>query len=447
MSFPPIKLLCFILFFTCMSTPTLAKPANIIMVVADGMGPAYLTAYRQLKSLQANVNVSQNVFDRNLVGMASTSPHPNSGLLTDSAASATALATGVKTYNGAVGVNIDKENLLTVAEQAKKQGKRLGLVVTSQINHATPASYFTHHESRKMYDEIAQSYINLFETGKLDIALGGGKSYFSPNNTLLLNAFNNAGGHYIEHYHDLNNLPNTQPVMGLFADIALPKALDDIDNKRLLTMTKSAISYLSSTPEGFFLLVEASQIDWAGHDQDIVSAMSEMDDLANTLTWLEHYVEQNPQTLVVVTADHSTGGLTIGCDNEAWDPEIINRFQQTPHKMAQYLAANAIDITSNKDSLFTPEELQQIMATKKSALAQMDPNNPKDFYGKNLVEHEIFKVLVKIINQKTHTGWTTYAHTGEDVTVMAWGNGYQVFSGMQDNTDIAKKLFTLLKNE
>ena len=133
------------LFLAVLSHSTLAAntPKNIIMMVGDGMGPAYTTAYRMYADDPSTPEIEETVFDRLLVGMASTHPDMGSGYVTDSAAGATALSTGVKTYNGAIGVDANKKPVQTVLELAKTQGRKTGVAVTSQINHATPASFIS----------------------------------------------------------------------------------------------------------------------------------------------------------------------------------------------------------------------------------------------------------------------------------------------------------------
>jgi alkaline phosphatase len=135
-------------------------PKNIIMVIADGMGPAYTTSYRYFNDDPATETIEETVFDRLLVGSSSTYPARVSGFVTDSAAGATALSTGYKTYNGAIALDVNKNSVETVLEFAKQQGKKTGVVVTSQINHATPASYLAHNESRENYNAIADSYLD-----------------------------------------------------------------------------------------------------------------------------------------------------------------------------------------------------------------------------------------------------------------------------------------------
>ena len=193
------------------------------MVIGDGMGPAYTSAYRYFSDDPNTKEVEETVFDRHLKGSSSTYPAAISGVVTDSAASPTALGTGVKSYNGAIGVDVNKKAVQTVLEWAKLQGKKTGVVVTSQINHATPASYLTHNESRKNYNAIADSYID--DGIKADIYLGGGSQYFIRDDRNLVEEFKQAGFHYLDSYQGLTNLPKAKPVLGLFADVGLPWAL------------------------------------------------------------------------------------------------------------------------------------------------------------------------------------------------------------------------------
>lgn len=149
-------------------------PKNIIMVVGDGMGPAYTSAYRVYKDNPNTPAVETTVFDDILIGRSTTYPAKISGVVTDSAASATALATGHKSYNGAIGVDVDVKPLETVMEYAKSIGKSTGLVVTSQINHATPASYAAHVKQRKMYNDIADQFFDNRVNGAhtVDVKIG-----------------------------------------------------------------------------------------------------------------------------------------------------------------------------------------------------------------------------------------------------------------------------------
>ena len=445
--------------FLCMSSISYAKtsaPENIIMIVGDGMGPGYTSAYRYFHDDPKTKEIEQTVFDRHLVGMSSTYPAQVSGVVTDSAAGATALATGIKTYNGAIGVDADRNPLESVLVWAKKQGKKTGVVVTSRINHATPASYLAHNEYRRNYDAIADSYVDDTLNGqiKADLIMGGGWKHFIRKDRNLVNEFKQAGFHYLDSYDELGKLPKNQPVLGLFANKGLPWALDDSNKHRLSAMAKAATAHLENK-NGYFMLIEASQVDWGGHSNDIAAAMAEMDDLAKTLEYLESYVAKNPDTLVVLTADHSTGGFTIGAHGEyAWRPEILRTMIMSPETIAEKLSAKAFD-KAYADSLFnftlTDVELAQLQLDKAEAEAEVKAYQAAKAAGKadKLDEPEevlwVMEESVKyIIDKRTNTGWTSSGHTGIDVPVFAFGKQSELFRGLQDNTDIAKKIFALL---
>ena len=406
-------------------------PKNIIMVVADGMGPAYTTAYRNYVDDPNTPQIENVVLDKLLVGNASTYPAKVSGYVTDSAAAATALATGVKSYNGAIGVDVDKQPVHSVMHFAKSKGMRTGLAVTSQIVHATPASYIAHDESRKNYNAIAEDFFDVRVNGGFvaDVMLGGGTSYFEREDRNILAEFVDAGYQHVDSYESLASVPTGSNVLGLFAPVALPWVLDDSRKNRLEYMTKHAIKHLEND-KGYFLLVEASQVDWAGHANDIASAMTEMHDLALTISFLHDYVEANPDTLVILTADHSTGGLTIGAKGEyRWSPEFLQNMKASASTIAQGMVNEEKpgDYVADKLGLtLTEEEL----ATFASVAKQDDATR--------------YSAVKTFLDNKTNTGWTTTGHTGVDAEVFAFGAGHASFIGQIDNTDIAKKIFAFL---
>lgn len=407
------------------------EPKNVIMVVGDGMGPAYTTAYRYFADDKNTQEVEQTVFDRMLVGMASTYPARISGYVTDSAAGATALATGVKSYNGAIAVNVDKKPVSTVLEWAKEQGMKTGVAVTSQINHATPAGYSSHNESRKNYNEIADSYFDrkVANSFVLDVMLGGGWDYFIRDDRNLVEEFQSAGYQYVDNIADLETADTTQPLLGLFAEQGLNWALDMSPKERLKTLTQAAVNHLEND-QGFFLLVEASQIDWAGHSNDVGAAMFEMQDLAQTMSWLEKYVDAHPDTLLVLTADHSTGGFTIGANKiYRWEPQWLDNLQSSPYAIAKQL------MTAEKKSALAADLLGfSLNDEEKSMIEAIDTQDDE-------IAYQTVKTLLDV---RTNTGWTTGGHTGVDVPVFAKGPGSEMFRGMLNNTQVADNIFTLL---
>lgn len=448
------KLLSTLLVLAVVSTASASTPKNIIMVVADGMGPEYTTAYRYFADDPKTDTVETSIFDKYLVGLSRTYPANVSGYVTDSAAAATALAAGIKTYNGAVGVDVNKEPVETVLERAKSNGYKTGVVVTSQVNHATPASYLAHNESRKNYNEIADSYIDekIENQLKFDVLFGGGWKYFIREDRNIIKEFQQLNVQYIDKEQDLSTLNNESPAIGLFDNIGLPWALDDENENRLSTMLKTAIPLLENK-NGYFLLVEASQVDWAGHGNDIASAMAEMADLASTMEYLSHYVQSNPDTLVVLTADHSTGGMTIGSNGVyEWNPAVLKTMKHSPSFIAKKLVLEDISVKSVGDLLnfqVSEEQVSSIMESKKEGIQALADYNKltkeqQKSKRKPKVNYYIEKSIKELIDIKSNTGWTTGGHTAIDVPVIAFGQGAENFSGQLNNTDIAKHIFKLL---
>jgi alkaline phosphatase len=399
-----------------------SRPKNMIIMIGDGMGPAYTSAYRYFQDNPDTEEIEQTVFDRLLVGMASTYPARESGYVTDSAASATALATGFKSYNGAIAVDINKRPLTTIMQMAKARGMSTGVAVTAQVNHATPAAFLAHNESRKNYEAIAADMLK----SDADVILGGGQKYFSE---ALLSQFSAKGYQHITELAQLDSI--TQPkVLGLFAEVQLPWVIDDTDANTLSKLTQKSLDLLSQNEKGFVLLVEGSLIDWAGHNNDIATAMAEMQGFANAIEVVEQYIRQHPDTLLVVTADHNTGGLSIGANGEyQWDTKLLKGISVSPAGIATHaIAADDWQAGVNQQLGFdvNSTELQQLTNAR--------------MQGKSTLE----VALKKIIDTRSYTGWTTSGHTGVDVQVFAMGPAADLFKGNQDNTHIAEKMMSLL---
>lgn len=415
-----------------------AQPKNIIYLIGDGMGIAHTTAYRYYKASKESLatgdktTIAQTVFDKHLVGMASTYPADDT-LVTDSAAGATALSTGFKSYNGAIGVTPDQQPKETLLEKAKKLGWTTGVVSTSQINHATPASFIAHIDSRRKYEEIADQYldIKIQDELKADIMLGGGTRYFERESRNLVGEFKALGGHYVNELSQLEQLTEL-PALGLFGEKGLSFEVDSAENpKRLTQMARAALRLVKGEEKPFFLMIEGSQIDWCSHANDIACALKEMEDFENTLAEVIEFAKRDGNTIVVVTADHSTGGLSLGRDKKyAWQADLVHKVRISSELFSLKVLEGADSAAlwrENVDLPITEDEIFMLNA------AQQD--------GKARDIQSVFNMLV---SQKTLTGWTTTGHTAEDVQVFAFGPGYERFIGFQDNTDIAKKLFEVM---
>ncbi|WHY77854.1 alkaline phosphatase [Neobacillus sp. WH10] len=409
---------------------------NVIFLIGDGMGVSYTSAYRYFKDNHNTPEVETTEFDKYLVGQQMTYPEDPEQNITDSASAATAMSAGVKTYNAAIAVDNDKSKVKTVLEAAKEKGKATGLVATSEITHATPAAFGAHNENRKNMNAIADDYYNELINGKhkIDVLLGGGKSNFERPDVNLADAFKKDGFSYVTNKEQLLKDKNNQ-ILGLFTTGGLPKMIDRTEDiPSLEDMTTSAIDRLNKNKNGFFLMVEGSQIDWAGHDNDIVGAMSEMEDFEKAFKAAIEFAKKDKHTLVVATADHSTGGFSIGANGiYNWFGKPVQAAKRTPAFMADEIAKGA-DVEKTLKSYIdqnllplTDAEIQSVKnAGKKSS--------------------DISTAIKTIFNKRSYTGWTTGGHTGEDVPVFAFGPSKERFAGQVDNTDHAKIIFDILSN-
>lgn len=420
---------------------------NVIFLIGDGMGPSYTTAYRYLKDDQNTMEMEDTAFDPHLVGMQSVysaDPHFDGGEedekenIPDSAATATSMSSGKKTYNGAIAVDLEQENTKTVLEAAKEKGLSTGLVATSQINHATPAAYGTHDESRNNYDAIADDYYDDMIQGehKVDVLLGGGTDFFERDDRNLTEEFKKDGYDYVTTTEELMNTTNDQ-ILGLFAPVGLDKAIDRPEEQPSLeAMTTSALEALSENEEGFFLMVEGSQIDWAGHDNDVVAAMSEMEDFEKAYEKAIEFAEKDGETLVVTTADHSTGGFSIGEGGPyKWDPSVIHAAKRTPDYMAKQIVEEGAEIKATLNEHIDFEVTEEEVSAVNEAMEKAAEDEKMT---------EVDNAIEAIFNERSGTGWTTDGHTGVDVPVYAYGPGSEFFEGFIDNTDNAENIFKLL---
>ena len=412
------------------------KVKNVIFLIGDGMGQSYTSAYRYMKDDPKTSVKEKTEFDTYLIGSQMTYPEDEHQNITDSASAATAMSAGVKTYNAAIAVDNDFTEVKTVLEAAKENGKSTGLVATSEITHATPAAFGAHDINRKNMDAIANDYFDdlVNKKHKIDVLLGGGLSNFVRKDRNLTEEFKKDGYSYVTDRESLLKDTNNQ-ILGLFAPGGLDKAIDRNEKTpSLQDMTKAAIQRLSKNKDGFFLMVEGSQIDWAGHDNDVVASMSEMADFEKAFKEAIDFAKKDGNTLVVATADHSTGGFSIGANGiYNFDVTPIKAATRTPDFMAaEILGGATVEETLKKyiNLELTSDEIKSV----KDAAATKDQTKTD-----NAIE--------AIFDKRSNTGWTTGGHTGEDVPVYAFGPGKEKFAGLIDNTDNAKIIFNIIEGK
>lgn len=259
----------------------------------------------QVEAAMTASNKSLNIERCSEIGFAKTSSSDN--YITDSAAAGTAIACGKKTYNGAIGVDSNGNDVKSILEYAEDAGLATGLVATSTITHATPASFIAHDDSRQNYEAIARDFLDT----DIDVFIGGGLNHFSARtdsvNLVELLATN---GYQIALNTQELELINSGKLVGLLSDGSMPRILEGRQDM-LLESGEKAIEILSQNEKGFFLMIEGSQIDWGGHANNIEYVVTELLDFDKVVGAALDFAEKDGNTLVIITADHETGGLTI----------------------------------------------------------------------------------------------------------------------------------------
>ena len=298
-------------------------PTNVILMIGDGMGLTQISA-----GMYMNGN-SLNLEEFPVIGLHK--PYAFDNLITDSAAGATSFSAGVKTYNGAIGVNADTIAVQTILEEAEQAGYATGLIATSQITHATPASFFAHQPSRNMMDEIAAELLNT----EVDFILGGGKKYFDQreDDRNLIEELQ-AKGYVVSNYFEtaFSDLSIPDPAMNFCYLTANDKPLPVASGRDyLIGSTNMALDFLKAhnENEGFFLMIEGSQIDWGGHANDSDYIVTEMIEFDRAIGAVLEFAQAEGNTLVIVTADHETGGYAINPGSKM--DSLVTGFTSTYH--------------------------------------------------------------------------------------------------------------------
>ena len=273
------------------------KAKNIILFIGDGMGPNQVALARLSKG-----GVNHRLSFENFPVTGIVLNHSAQNLYTDSAAAATAWAAGVKTNNGYLSLDPDHKFLPTIPELLSTKGYLSGLVATSSITHATPAAFYAHINSRSKHKKIAQMLVE----SDIAIALGGGSEFFKlPLTDQAIHLIDNGNS------LDQDNLTQHARVLGLFGEDGLDRRLAPPTQ---LKMTEKALDFLdlkTSNCPGFFLMSEGSQIDWAGHDNNVKYMLSEFADFDESVAAAIEFAKNDKETLILVTADHATGGLVL----------------------------------------------------------------------------------------------------------------------------------------
>lgn len=281
------------------------RPKNIILMIGDGMGLAQVTA--GMYSNNNHINLEQFP----VIGLHKNYPDDEGdGLITDSAAGATSFACGVKTYNAAIGVGVDSLPRTTILELAERNGLATGLVATCNIQHATPASFIAHCKNRALFEDIALDFLKT----DIDLFIGGGKQSFDnrKDGRNLLTELTQKG-YYINDWTkaDLDTLTFPNQNIGFLTANMQPLMATQGRNYLPVASEKACNFLQKRSKKGFFAMIEGSQIDWGGHAGNTDYIVGEMQDFDKAIGKVLDFAKRDGNTLVIVTADHETGGFSI----------------------------------------------------------------------------------------------------------------------------------------
>ena len=453
-----------------------AAPKNVILFIGDGMSVPQRMIAEEFSRKSGGKSLAMN----KLPFSAVTRTCSANSLVTDSAAAATAIACGAKTSNHSVGIDAKGNRLVSCAETARDAGRKVGIVTTVTLTHATPACFYAHRSNRASTYEIA---IDLADSG-FDLFAGGGldTSYKNKKSPLW------EGHGHAYHYAESNGYtvvrtrtdflalkPGCGKILTRFRDDALPPAIDsrpDANEPTVAEMTAKALELLSC-PQGFFLMVEGGRIDWAGHANDAATNLRDVLALDEAVKVALAWQKTHPDTLIIVTGDHETGGMSMGfagtgyalyMDRLANQTMSVERFERHFKRMydshkkdgqpldyssVQQLITEAFGLKFDGDKDKDPMVLRD---SEKKELAAAFENDIR-FLDGNQKETEKYdqarkKVLAStcrtILSHKCGIGWSSGAHTAMPVLTTAKGPGAERFSGFLENTDISNTIKSFL---
>jgi len=503
-----------------------AEPVkNVILMIGDGMGPGQMGLLEQYARqaphsiYNGRETAFKKIIDNGVLGMSLHNPADK--LVVDSACSAAHLASGVDAPSESVGIDLEGNHVDSVLEIAKRLGKATGLVSDTRLTHATPAAFASHQPHRSLENEIAEE---MLATG-VDVMLSGGLRYFIPmsandkkgktyqqlvtqtggaieiaskreDEKNLLSEAKDAGYSVVHTRNSLANAKGDQ-ILGLFSSSGMQDGIAYSNSKNseqrtepsLKEMTQKALDTLSKDPDGFFLMIEGGQIDWAGHSNDAGTMLHEMLKFDETIEYVYEWVKDRQDTLVVITADHETGGFGfsysranppkaekragIAFKDRDYKPnfnfgdlEILDKLYNQKMSLGNMMAE--YDISDQK-----PESLLKIVNANsdfKITLAQAtkilerEPNHFHDADNKYLKAETFPKVddfeafyvygqdirndlIGRALSQDQNIVWGTGTHTATPVAVIAYGPDQATapFSSLTHHTEIGQLLIKTVK--
>jgi alkaline phosphatase len=455
-------------------------PKYVFMFIGDGLSYAqivaatdYLGVEKYENKVVSDVDLAFTQFE--VAGTATT--FDSTSFCPDSASTATSISTGNKTHSGVVNMDMTKTKVYeTISEKLKKQkGYKIGIISSVPINHATPAAFYAHQASRNNYYDIGIELIN----SNFDYFAGGGLLQVEGKEgeqRNLVELAKQKGFEVPETTEEILSLHSQDaPVLAIIPDVdagmALPYEIDREEGAlSLADFTRKGIDVLDND-KGFFMMVEGGKIDWACHANDAMAAIGDVLAFNEAVEEAVKFYYQHPNdTLIIVTGDHETGGLTMGYAATGYSTYLDILGNQTmsyamfDEKIAGYREENVPFETVVKDietnfGLITSEH-PEAEENPSRVLSEYELQKLQDAYTMSMITKEdrtysdadkllyggyepLSVTITHVMNNKAGIGWTSYSHTGVPVGVFAKGVGEELFNGYYDNTDIFSKLSAL----
>jgi alkaline phosphatase len=428
---------------------TEVKPAgqakNVIYLMVDGLcnGTVGLAHHWHLRHKATPLNWMQ-LFEREGLHRAYQDTASANSPVTDSAAAASAWGSGQRVNNGSINIDPSGKSLKPILSYAKEAGKATGLVTSCRITHATPAGFSTNVPKRGMEDAIAQQYLER----EIDVLLGGGARHFlqkQEDGSVIdyIPQFKAKGYQIVKNASELSAIRGGGPLLGLFSQSHIPYAIDRQNDRAykdvpsLVDMFSTALSQLDGAKDGFVLQVEAGRVDHAGHGNDPGGILHEFLEFDACIPIALEFIESHPDTMLVVTTDHGTGGCQLDGAGSAYldsGPALdrINKLRHSFEWLQQgFEAKGKFDPVLLKTALgIEPTDVQAaIVQAALDSEAQYLSGALNQAFGKQL-------------NELTAVGWTSNKHTSECVELFAFGPGSEAIPAMIKNYEI----FAILTN-
>lgn len=408
-------------------------PKYIFYFIGDGMGPSHVLGTElYLGEMQGVIGRPHKLCFTQFPESAFVTTFSATNGVTDSAASGTALSTGSKTYNSAIGVNKDTMEVYSIATDLADKGMAIGVATTVPINHATPSAFYAHNMSRHNYDSIAPWMLR----AGYDFYAGGDVKGSNETRALVYGKAQEQGYSIARGYNDYKKKAATAKKMMLYQEnvsTELPYAINRNDKDLTLAeITAAGIDFLKGkSKNGFFMMIEGGKIDYAAHNDDGATVFHEVLDFdAAIAVAYEFYKKHKDETLIIVTADHETGGLVLGYRGDySLNLKALSTQKVSVERMIEILQAE-------KET--TWDRVEQLVKEN----IGVGIRNKKATEEKITVDHKLAKEIaynaVYDLNRNAALSWASGNHSGTFVPLFAIGKGAEEFNGIIDNTDIPK---------